>query len=639
MYDRYWLPDGGKLFAYSSDKRHSIGAFTSINNKGSKKSPQGFASGLIYSDNIVLEYYQPKGVTEKVIISIEYVVHGYRYIHIPVTRSLGESGNCQVNINCEEGRNWQNEKNAVALILVDGNRYCTGSLINTTANDNRPLFLTADHCLGGWANSVKYDAINHPNITHYSFYWHYEHPTCSNSPTEPVIRSTVGATVVANNSSSDFALIRLTENPANSSNITPYYLGWDRSGNSGTGGVGIHHPSGDVKKIATLNHPTTNNSDGNYNYWRHYWDSTTNGYSVTEGGSSGSPLINNSRHIIGQLRGGSSINCSNPSQDFAVYGKFNVSWTGNNATDARRRLKDWLDPLNTNPQTLNGIGTYGNLSISGPTTICDQATYTIENLPAGTTVEWSATGNAQLVSGQGIGVATFSKTGNGAATIKVTINGAVVLEKEVWVGITLPLDIRVVDPNGNYVYVLVEDKEQHVSLDYIGSNQQVDYWDWKVSGGYVSYIDSDHSSVILTPINQDFKALIRAHNTCGTSGWFTILSGAINGDNPPWNAYYLITPNGDGFNDTWEIGTTEKPEGETTALRSSETYVPVYNITIFNSQGAMVYKKKNYMQDHERFYGMGNTGGYVSKVLPDGNYFFMIKGSVNKSGYLYIKRE
>ena len=56
------------------------------------------------------------------------------------------------------------------VTLPNGDRYCTGSLVNTTANDNRPLFLTADHCLGGWANNnIKYDAISNPNLNHYSF--------------------------------------------------------------------------------------------------------------------------------------------------------------------------------------------------------------------------------------------------------------------------------------------------------------------------------------------------------------------------------------------------------------------------------------------------------------------------------------
>ena len=356
LYDKFWIPEGSKFFVYSNDHRYSIGAFTSENNKGEKDFIQGFATGLIYSDQVILEYFLPSEVNEVGVISIAYVVQGYRYILLPENnRGYGDSGNCQVNINCREGQDWQNEKNAVAMILVNGNRYCTGSLINTTANDNRPLFLTADHCLGGWANNnVKYDAIGNPNLDHYSFCWHYESPDCTNSV--PVFKETVGAMVTANNDASDFALLKLKEDPAKKIGVTPYYLGWDCSGNTGTGGVGIHHPSGDIKKIATHNMIPQSNG----NFWHLYWMQTPNGYSVTEGGSSGSSLINNNRRVIGQLYGGSSLNCSDPANDLAMYGKFCVSWTGNDALDSRRRLKDWLDPNNTGTTFLNGIATCVN---------------------------------------------------------------------------------------------------------------------------------------------------------------------------------------------------------------------------------------------------------------------------------------
>lgn len=214
LYNKFWIPEQAKFFVYSNDRKHSIGAITSANNKGNKSKPQGFATGLVYGSQITLEYYLPKEVQEIGEISIAYIVHGYRYIVLPenVEAGYGESGDCQVNINCSEGQNWQNEKNAVAMILVNGDRYCTGSLINTTANDFRPLFLTADHCLGGWANDVKYDALGDSILNHWSFYWHYEVPGCSNI-NAPTILSTVGATVISNNGASDFALLRLTENP------------------------------------------------------------------------------------------------------------------------------------------------------------------------------------------------------------------------------------------------------------------------------------------------------------------------------------------------------------------------------------------------------------------------------------------
>ncbi|MDR0566636.1 MAG: hypothetical protein LBG47_06335 [Prevotellaceae bacterium] len=219
LYNKFWLPEGAKFFIYSSDKKQSIGAFTSINNKGDKKEPKGFATGLIYSDKITLEYYVPKGVVEVGIISIAYVVHGYRHIYAPgpAKNNNSPSGNCQVNVNCSEGQSWQNEKNAVALILVNGYAHCSASLLNTTANDASPLLLTADHCL-----DCLYDALGDSILNHYSFYWNYESPECTTT-TYPTPKSTSGAVVVANNGETDFALLRLTEDPKDKSGVTLYY--------------------------------------------------------------------------------------------------------------------------------------------------------------------------------------------------------------------------------------------------------------------------------------------------------------------------------------------------------------------------------------------------------------------------------
>lgn len=68
-----------------------------------------------------------------------------------------------------------------------------------------------------------------------------------------------------------------------------------------------------------------------------------------------------------------------------------------------------------------------SLSISGPSQICDQATYTINNFPAGATVVWSSSNNLNIINGQGTSVATFSSTGNSSTStyIKavVSLNG------------------------------------------------------------------------------------------------------------------------------------------------------------------------------------------------------------------------
>lgn len=70
-FDKFWLPEGGKLFVYSTDRKQSIGAFTSRNNKGTREQLRGFATTLVYSDNVMLEYYQPKDVRQDAIISID----------------------------------------------------------------------------------------------------------------------------------------------------------------------------------------------------------------------------------------------------------------------------------------------------------------------------------------------------------------------------------------------------------------------------------------------------------------------------------------------------------------------------------------------------------------------------------------
>jgi hypothetical protein len=345
LYDKFWLPEGGKFFVYSEDTEQYIGAITSEYIGGSRENPIEFATAIIYGETVVFEYFQPASASDSAVISISRIDYGYRYVNNPYGAALqvfGAAGNCQVNINCSEGSNWQTEKHAVVKINIvgpTGSTWCSGALVNNTGNDDTPYVLTANHSLNGYG----LDAVSNSNASQCVFYWEYEHPGCANSATEPALRTTTGATVVANSPISDFALFRLTQNPRNVSGVTPYYLGWDRSGNAGTSGVGIHHPMGDVKKIATLNNATTSSG----NYWEHYWAQTANGYGITEGISSGSPLINNNHHVIGQLYGGGGAGCADPGQDIAEYGKFSVSWTSNGATDNRRKLQPWLDPAGT----------------------------------------------------------------------------------------------------------------------------------------------------------------------------------------------------------------------------------------------------------------------------------------------------
>lgn len=69
----------------------------------------------------------------------------------------------------------------------------------------------------------------------------------------------------------------------------------------------------------------------------------------------------------------------------------------------------------------------------------------------------------------------------------------------------------------------------------------------------------------------------------------------------------VITPNGDGINDTWVIeGITSFPN----------------NVQIFDKWGDMVYEYANY---DNSWYGQGKGG----RVLPDGTYFYLVKLNVS----------
>ena len=388
-YDKFWIPAGAKFFVYNADKTFCIGAFTSFNNKGMRESPVDFATGFVAGDNIVLEYYEPIGA-EIGVISVERVIYVYKNVLAAQSNVMhgvtpGTSMSCNVNLNCPEGDDWQKEKRAVAAIYDGIGALCTGALINNTGN--KDYFLSADHCF-----SSRYDAQGANQMNQLIFYWNYESPDCSNTYIyNPP--SSAGAKLVANNSHSDFALLELTESVKNVNGYMPYYLGWTRSNVAAANAVGIHHPRGDIKKISVENNAVTsydriqNWVDGNGNiisttqkntHWKVVFDVGT-----TEGGSSGSPLMNQNHLVVGQLHGGDS-GCAPVTK---YYGRFDVSWDYGSV--AARRLKDWLDPDNTGVIQLEAR----DLSpiINGPSFINENSAYfTISNMPQNARVKkWS----------------------------------------------------------------------------------------------------------------------------------------------------------------------------------------------------------------------------------------------------------
>ena len=411
---------------------------------------------MIYGENVVYEYFQPATVKELPVIQINSIAYGYRYVNNSYnndTRGFGDQeNNCMVNINCPEGNAWQLQKRAVTRIdfpVTNPDRIlnASGALVNNTNNDFTPYVLTAHHVITKASLDADINNGGNNDASQWIFYWDYEHSGCNNSSTEPLpYRTSIGATVVANKGESDFALLKIhpTQDPRYITGFFPYYLGWDRTENVGSGGVCIHHPKGDVKKISTYAGLPASQSTcfGSSNWSSYYWEvnfvQTANGFSVTQEGSSGSPLINSNKRLIGQLQGTGFTDycpvyrCDDPAKQKASFGKFSVSWTGNNNPSIYRRLDYWLAPGMSNPpSTLDGLSTLPP-NITGPDNIFlnGSGDYSVSNAPSGFT--WGCSPNLSLSSTAGGVNVTPISCGN-TGWISINYGGVELMRKNITV--------------------------------------------------------------------------------------------------------------------------------------------------------------------------------------------------------------
>lgn len=330
-FNRYRLPPGAELYVYTLDRKVVLGAFTDFNNQ-----PDGFfATALLMSDKVVVEYYEPSGVDFPGELNIQTVTHGYRDVQDYV-KSFGQSGGCNLNVVCDEIAGFENQVRSVALMLAGGNGFCTGALINSTGKPGRPLFLSASHC-----------AFNPGSLV---LWFNWQSPTCTNPTTSPPFQSMSGAVELARYEESDFYLLELLQEVPLDYN--PYFSGWNRTMESTLPGkiVGLHHPRADIKKMAYstsgANVAAYGGITGSGNtHWRIIWSGGT----TTEPASSGSPLFDSQGRIIGQLHGGIAA-CGNAEPDW--YGRVGISWDGGGTPQSS--LKGWLDPAHTGMMAING---------------------------------------------------------------------------------------------------------------------------------------------------------------------------------------------------------------------------------------------------------------------------------------------
>jgi len=363
-FDYFKLPQGAKLHVYNDDKSRILGGFGAHNNHKTGF----FATAPIAGEAITIEYYHPAYAADGSYFNISGL--GYAYKNITRTqreaKEFGDATACHVNVGCTEINGRTQQRDAVARIgvVVGADMgWCSGSMINNTAADGTPYFLTALHCFVNGNNNPG--TAN--DLAQWTFDFNYQSTNCNNPVFEPFANSLTGATLRAHsndgggNTGSDFLLIELDNRPPLVYNA--FYAGWDRNNTAPSNGYGIHHPSGDIKKISSFSSSVSDSWGGltNNTHWTLDWVATTNGHSVTMGGSSGSPIFNSSNRITGTLTGGSS-DCDGSSYT-DTYGKFSYHWSSNGSAN-NRKLQPWLDPNNTGNTAIDGAYLSDLISVS-----------------------------------------------------------------------------------------------------------------------------------------------------------------------------------------------------------------------------------------------------------------------------------
>ena len=332
-FSNFKLPAGAKLFVYSKDGKQIQGAYTEKNNTPDKF----FGSELIQGDEAVLEYYEPKAVKGQSSFILFRITQGYKdLVNYLKSDGFGQAGACLRNINCPEFYDYSTQKRSVVCIIIGGNGFCSGALVNNTANDGTPYILTANHC--GTADGT------------WTFRFNWEAPGCQNPSSDPPFQYLNGATPVARSGVSDFNLIKIDSTPPLS--FHAFYAGWNHALAAATSVTAIHHPAGDIKKGSRADNAVTDTFYDAGNGTALVWQIGQWTDGATEGGSSGSPLFDQNKRIVGQLYGGPSDCGVSADQLRDYYGRFCVSW--DSGATPQTRLKDWLDPGNTGGLTNDG---------------------------------------------------------------------------------------------------------------------------------------------------------------------------------------------------------------------------------------------------------------------------------------------
>ncbi len=332
-FTRYRMPPGGSLRAYPADGGESVGPFTDADNKAHGQLWTPVVSG----GDAVIEVAVPAGREEELELELTSVNRGFRDLFPAVVRSPRHSS-CQTDVACTAADPWRDQVRSVGLMYHSGHASCSGVLVNNTARDRKPYFMTAAHCIV---------AAQAPSVV---VYWNYESLTCgARSVRRRPAHSQSGATLVARNRrcasgwcSGDGAILLLDDEVSPAHDL--FFAGWNRDPAPPSSSVLVHHPGAHVKSIAFANGLHSHGQGGRMVV---AWSWTGGG---AEAGSSGAPYFGPDGRVVA-VHSGSSPGCGNGGWGSRLAN----DWLGRGADLPSGRFLDWLDPVGTGEMAIDGM--------------------------------------------------------------------------------------------------------------------------------------------------------------------------------------------------------------------------------------------------------------------------------------------
>lgn len=307
--DLSMLRDGDALHVVDPTGPRAFGPYTAEDQTGPT-----FWSPVIDGERIVLVLESADGLLPS--LRILTLSHFFR----PLNDAEGPKQlSCNLNLECQSPA-FRQVASAIGLLVIAGRNggqaVCSGSLItNTSHGGPEPYFMTANHCVPQFGPASSTQVI-----------WDFRALRCDSNETPSLaeLPRSAGMRVLATCADLDATLIELDNAPIGE--FGRMFLGWDtREPQLGEAIFGIHHPAGDFMRASFGEVTGVDERVFAPQFGLDYFLQTRVVWAdgVTEGGSSGSPLIfERNFRITGMLSNGPRHNCADPSENFDRFASF-----------------------------------------------------------------------------------------------------------------------------------------------------------------------------------------------------------------------------------------------------------------------------------------------------------------------------